>query len=77
VKRNIPNIKMMQRDRRAKVMKRESREKQGDNWETKKGSIFWNIFFILFYFHISHLGTYYGNGKHHIQYTSSDTLHMV
>jgi hypothetical protein len=42
---------MMQRDRRAKVMKRDSGEKQGGNWETKKDSIFWNIFFIyLFYF---------------------------
>jgi len=25
--------------------------------------------FISFYFHISHLGTYHGNGKRHIQYT--------
>jgi len=31
--------------------------------------------FILFYFHTSHLGTYHGNGKRHIQYTSSDNLH--
>ena len=33
--------------------------------------------FILFYFHISHLGTYHGNGNRHIQYASSDNLHMV
>jgi len=37
---------MMQGDRRAKVMKTESREKQGGDQETKKGSIFWNIFMI-------------------------------
>ena len=35
------------------------------------------IYFILFHFHISHLGTYDGNGKRHIQYTSSDNLHVV
>jgi len=29
--------------------------------------------FILFYFHISHLGTYHGNGKRHIQYTHGIT----
>ena len=46
VERNIPSIKMMQGDRRAKVMKTESREKQGGDQETKKGSIFWNIFMI-------------------------------
>jgi hypothetical protein len=40
VERNIPIIKMMQRDMRAKVMKTESGEKQGGNQETKKGSIF-------------------------------------
>jgi hypothetical protein len=35
----------------------------------------WIIY--LFYFHISHLGTYHGNGKRNIQYTSSDNLHMA
>jgi hypothetical protein len=30
-----------------------------------------NVFIYLFYFHISHLGTYHGNGKRHIQYTSN------
>jgi hypothetical protein len=46
VERNIPRIKMMQRDMRAKAMKTESREKQRGNQENKKGSIFWNIFMI-------------------------------
>jgi len=36
-----------------------------------------HLFIYLFYFHISHLGTYHGNGKHHIQYTSSGNLQMV
>jgi len=31
----------------------------------------------LFYFHISYLGAFNGNGKHHIQYTSSDNLHVT
>jgi hypothetical protein len=28
----------------------------------------------LFYFHISHLGTYHGNGKRHIQYDDINTI---
>jgi hypothetical protein len=31
----------------------------------------------LYFFHISHLGTYHGNGKCHIQYTSSGNLQML
>ena len=30
--------------------------------------------FILFYFHISHLGTYHGNGKRHIQCDDINTI---
>jgi len=32
------------------------------------------LFIYLYFFHISHLGTYHGNGKCHIQYTSSGNL---
>jgi hypothetical protein len=46
VEGNKPSIKMMQRDMNAKAKKTESREKQGGNQETKKGSSFWNVFMI-------------------------------
>jgi len=42
-----------------------------------KTAIFVVSVYLFIYFHISHLGTYYGNEKRHIQYTSSDNLHMV
>jgi len=35
------------------------------------------IYLFITLFHISHLGTYHGNGKYHIQYTSSGNLQMV
>jgi hypothetical protein len=48
-----------------------------NKWVTNYDTVSFVLFIYLFYFHISHLGTYHGNGKRHIQYTSSDNLHMV
>jgi len=39
------------------------------------GFIYFIYLFVIF-FHISHLGTYHGNGKCHFQYTSGN-LQMV
>jgi len=62
-----------------------------DSWfESQQGSLIFScvpgtfIFFIIFiylfiqtYFHTSHSGTYHGNGKSHIHYTSSGIYNLI